>query len=248
MNFRKKCQLLNLIVGLFLATLLVSCGGSSESVMIEVGKEFEVKGKKLKIEKIKATTILSNDEQKVSILAPEGKQYVYFELSNPDDVMVFIKAESDGEKIEVVDDMRLALDFSHEVGTGFQDAYFLVDEGQDIEFSITTPSSDTYKVAKTDLKIENDREILPEMKELLTKYSEPTNLLKPLELYVEGKPIRLAKEKGELVPTSPLTKDMIIDYVFPDGQKYLTSTGGLISTKDEITWKDGKIVGFEFGW
>ncbi|WP_291726469.1 hypothetical protein [Bernardetia sp.] len=158
--------------------------------------------------------------------------------------MVFIKAKSNGEDLKRVDDMRLGLDFSHDLGEGFNDAYFLIDEKQDIEFYITTPSSDVYQVSKTNLGIENDREIIPEMKELVSKYEKSVNLLTPLEPYVEGKVLDIAQTKDGSMVMSPLTENMTIKYVFPNGKKYLTNTEGLFPSNSEITWENGKIVSF----
>lgn len=244
--FIKKPNFMSFILSLTLMILVASCG-SGKPKEVALGKEFEIGGKKLKIEKIVASTILSNDEKKVSVIAPEGKKYVYFKLSNPEDKMVFIKAKSNGTEVKTVTDGNITLNFKHESGKGIQDAYFLVNEGQDIDFEITTPSSQVYNVAKTDIKVKNDREILPEMKELLGKYKNPINLLKPLDPYVEGKVIEMAKEKGKDVPTSPMTKNMKIEYIFPDGTKYMTSSE-TFKVESEITWKGGKISDFEFSW
>lgn len=243
MYLRNAFQLLTTLASFL---FLVSC--SPEPVDIKIGEEFTVDENKLTIETIEKRKILVNDEEKMVEVAPEGKHYIYLKLHNPAEEMIFIRAMKGEEKLKGENSVTMITNFKVDIGSGYEDEIYLVDDGADIKFSLRTPGDAIYNVTNTEIPNKDDREISPKMKELMAKYQTGVNLLEPLKGFITVDNVYdIAKEKGADVATSPLVKGMEITYMSKDGSFYETRSNFLGSSLySEIKWEGDHVVDFSF--
>lgn len=240
MHLRIVCRLFLLIA---LLSSLISC--SSEPVAVKVGETLDIDGKQLTIETIEQRKILVNDDKQSVSIAPEGKHYLYCRIHNPDDKMIFIKAFKGDEKLDQED---LPYDFTKEIGSGYEEAIYLVNDGDKIQFSLKTPGDMIYNITDTDFPNKDDRQIMPKMQELMAKYADGTHLLTPLKDFIAVDNVyEIAKDRGSELTSSPLVKGMEITYLSKDGMTYQTKSNFLgADLYSDIQWKGDHIVAFSF--
>lgn len=135
---------------------LISCGEKPQN--IEMGKEFKVYENPITVLKVEESKILRNDKDSTLLIAPNGKKYVYAEVKNPKNEMIFIKAFSKDSEVKYDDDLSLS-DYKHDIDKGFTDDYFLVDDNSSIDKLVITDPSETQfvltnpKITKSTIKI-----------------------------------------------------------------------------------------------
>ncbi len=242
-------QLKTTIGSLLLTGLIaIQASCSSEPVTVNIGEEFQIDGNALKVEAIEARKFLVNDEKRAMEVAPAGKHYLYVKLYNPNDEMVFLKAMDGDKPLKREDSVSIITNHLESSSSSYEDAYFLVDDGKKITFSLKTPRDDFYHVADVSYPNKDDRQVAPKMKELMAKYDDWTNFLEPLKGYVNGKNIYdVVKEKGADVAVSPKVKGMTIDYFSPDASFYEVSSSFLGATmRSKIQWEGDVIASVEF--
>lgn len=240
MNSKIIYRLFSLIA---LLSSLISC--SSEPVVVKVGKTFDIDGNQLTIETIEQRKILVNDDKQSVSVAPEGKHYLYCRIHNPADEMIFIKALKGDEKLDEED---MLYDFTKEIGSGYNEAIYLVNNGDKVQFSLKTPGDRIYNIADTDFPNKDDRQITPKMQELMAKYADGTHLLTPLKDFIAVENVyEIVKERGSELTSSPLVKGMEVTYLSKDGTTYQTKSNFLgADLYSEIKWDGEHIVAFTF--
>lgn len=239
-------QSIFLIPVLALMLLFTSCG--KESTPVEIGKEFKIEQNPITIVKLEEGKVLrSSKEEKVQI-APKGKKYIYLEVKNPKSEMIFLKAFNKEKELKSEDDLQY---FSHDVETGFEDAYYLVDENTSIDkIVITTPSETEYvvmnpAVTKSKLSIPED------VQKIIDSYSgeKAIGLMDGFAPYVkDGKNVYdIAKQEGHVIASNMMSNNAEVDYFTEDGKKYIFNVKNIFGTNAKVTtyWDNGKITSIE---
>jgi hypothetical protein len=180
-------------------------------------------------------------------IAPKGKKYIYVEVKNPKNEMIFLKVFSKDQELKT----EFLPYYSHDVDTGFEDGYYLVDENAKIDkIVITTPSEEQYVVLNR-TATKSKVSIPEEVQKIIDSYSEQKaiGLLEGFAPYVEnGKSVHsIATQEGHLTASNMMSNKAKVDYFTEDGEKYVFDITNVLGTSAKVTthWKNGKITSIE---
>lgn len=222
--------------------LMVSCGEKPQN--IEMGKEFKVYENPITVLKVEESKILRNDKDSTLLIAPNGKKYVYAEVKNPKNEMIFIKAFSKDSEVKYDDDLSLS-DYKHDIDKGFTDDYFLIDDNSSIDKLVITDPSETQFVLTNPKITKSTTAISPEAQKIVDSFAKEINLLNAFAPYVkDGKDVlSITKDEGDL-PVNRLSMKAEVNYSSPDGKLYIFKVTDVIKNIAKVytTWENGKIT------
>ena len=224
--------------------LFTSCG--KEDTKVEIGKEFKIGEYPITILKLEESKVLHAAKNETIEIAPKGKKYIYLEVKNPKNEMIFLKAFSKEKELEAADLPY----YSHDIDTGFENAYYLVDENETIDkVVITTPSEEQYIVLNP--TVTKSKFSIPEdVQHIIDSYSEKTEigLLQGFAPYVQNRKnvLDIAKNLGEY-PINRMSMKARLSYFTEDGKKYIFTITDILKLESKVTtyWEDGKITSIE---
>lgn len=228
-----------------LMVLFTSCG--KEDTKVEIGKEFKIGESPITILKLEESKVLRAANKEMIEIAPKGKKYIYLEVKNPTNDMIFLKAFSKEKELEAATDLTY---YGHDMNTGFDNAYYLVDENETIDkIVITNPSEEQYIVLNP--TITKSKISIPEdVQHIIDSYSEKTEigLLQGFAPYVQdGKNVLdIAKNQGEY-PINRMSMKAELTYFTEDGKKYVFTITDILKLQSKVTtyWENGKITSIE---
>ena len=238
---RKKSFLL--IPVLSLGLLVTSCG-KQEPTNIEIGKEFKIQENPITISKLEEGKIVRSPKQEAVMLAPKGKKYIYLEVKNPKQEMIFLKLFSKDKQLDADDSV---LDFGHDVDSEYTYAYYLVDENTTVDkVIITTPSETEYTLIKPNVT-DNKNKISDEAQKILDSYSEKTEIgmVEGFAPYVKGggEVLNIVKYTGDMTPNR-MSNNAVLNYYSEDGKKYIFKITDIVKGSSIVTtdWDNGKVT------
>lgn len=237
---KKTKQLLVLMIS---SLLLASCGSSVEEVSI--GKEFLIEDAPITISKFEASNSIRTKDDKEMKFAPEGKKFIYFEVKNPEDQMIFLEVFSNGQELDYLTDVMY---YTHKVNSGFEDNYYLVDEDIAIDkIVISTPGGISYVVNNPTIAEGNNVTISDEVKQIIASYSpdKPIGLLEGFSPFVEdGKSVfDIATQKGLITASNTMSKEAEVEHISKDGKTYSLKIKSILDSYATVTsnWENGKV-------
>lgn len=240
-----KTKLLFLLSILSFTLLFNSCG--KEDTIVEIGKEFKIDENPITILKLEEAKALRSAKEELVQIAPKGKKYIYLEVKNPNDEMIFLKTIYKEQELE----QEELFDYGHDMDTGFEDAYYLVDENATVDkIIIATPSDERFTVLKPTMT-KSKFLISEEAQKIIDSYSEEKaiGLLEGFAPYVkDGKSVfDIATQEGSDLPSNIMSNKAEVIYFTEDGKKYIFNITDIFGGKTKVTsyWEDGKIVGIE---
>lgn len=237
-------QSIFLIPLLSLTLMFTSC--AKEDTSVEIGKEFKISENPITIVKLEESKVLRATKDEMIEIAPRGKKYIYLEVKNPKNEMIFLKAFSKDQELKT----EFLPYYSHDIEKGFDDAYYLVDENATIDkIVITDPSEEQYVVLKP--AVTKSKNAIPEdVQKIIDSYSETKDigLLQGFAPFVQtGKDVLdIAKNEGEY-PINRMSMKAELSYFTEDGKKYVFTITDILKLKSKVTtyWEGGKITGIE---
>ncbi|WP_294284962.1 hypothetical protein [uncultured Chryseobacterium sp.] len=236
-----------LVPALSLMFLFTSC--AKEEIKVEIGKEFKIENNPITIVKLEESKVIRATEDKGIKMAPKGKKYLYLEVKNPNEEMIFLKVFSNGQEIKAADDLY---GYGHDVlDKKSEDAYYLVDENAKIDkIIITTPSEEQYTVMNP--AVSKSKSSIPaEVQSIVDSYSKDKaiGLLEGFQPYVEnGKNVHdIAKQEGQLTASNIMSNKAEVTDFTEDGKKYVFNIANVLGGSAKVTtyWNNGKITSIE---
>lgn len=224
------------------ALSLTSCG--QEEQKVEMGKEFKVSENPITVLKLEESKVLRNDKDSTLLIAPNGKKYVYLEVKNPKNEMIFLKAFNKDAELKYDDNVSLTY-FKHDIDKGFNDDYFLIDDNSSIDKVVITDPSEAQFVLTNPKITKSSNVISPEAQKIVDSFSKEINLLNAFAPYVkDGKDVMtITKDEGDL-PVNRMSMKAEVDYFSPDGKFYIFKTTDIFKNIAKVytTWDNGKIT------
>lgn len=241
-----KKQSFFLISLLSFTLMLTSCGESDTTV--EIGKEFKMDENPVTIVKLEEAKVLRAPKEEMVQIAPKGKKYIYLEVKNPKNKMIFLKAFNKEKELKAEENL---LYYIHDIDTGFDDAYYLTDENTTIDkIIITTPSETKYTVlnpAVTKSKLSIPQEVQLVIDSYTTEKA--IGLLQGFAPYVkDGKGVfDIAKQEGSVIASNIMSNKAELTYFTEDGKKYIFNITDVLGGKSKVTsyWENGKVTSIE---
>ncbi|MFT5820458.1 MAG: hypothetical protein ACI8ZM_001700 [Crocinitomix sp.] len=199
---------------MILTAVLASC--SSEPITVTEGESFEFDGVNITAD-IAAATIMSNDEEKTTIIAPEGKIYVKLNATADEDAYFMTLKDGDADVEEV--DYLVAMDFVDEsddfMDSNKSDLYLLDlnNTGYTVEFKSYVDDIATLSVGQ--LVDEGAIKVNPSMLEFVASFKESSRLSEIVTNYIpQGASVYdYITEKGMDVPVDPMITNLVINYI-----------------------------------
>lgn len=233
------------LIPLFSLTVLFTSCRQAE-VPVEIGKEFKVSENPVTIIKLEESKVLRAAKNEMIEVAPKGKKYIYLEVKNPKNEMIFLKVFSKDQELKA----EFIPYYSHDIDTGFEDDYYLVDENAAIDkIVITTPSEEQFTVLKP--AVTKSKVSVPdEVQRIVDSYSETKEigLLQGFAPFVQnGKDVlNISKNKGQY-PVNRMSMKAELSYFTEDGKKYIFKVTDILKLTSKVTtyWEGGKITGIE---
>lgn len=226
--------------------IFTSCGENNATV--EIGKEFKIDENPITILKLEEAKVLRSTKEETVKIAPKGKKYIYLEVKNPSNGMIFLKLFN--KEIELETESNLG-DYSHDVDGGFTDAYYLVDESAKIDkIIITTPSDSEYTVLNPTVS-KNKSSIPEEVQNVIDSYTtvKAIGLLQGFAPYIKnGQSVYdVAEQEGHLVASNIMSNKATVTYFTEDGKKYVFIIKDVLGGTSRVTsyWEDGKVTSLE---
>ena len=237
-----KLSLLSLaFIGLFLG----SCSSSSsESATADLGKEFTFDDQKMTVE-VKASTVLVNEKEETTLVAPEGKIYLIVDVKAKNSS--YFASLKDGEtELEEVD-FLIAGPFVRDLDiatTPDKSMLFLVDASN----ANLTVNIKSFGDASTDIKVgklkdEATVKVIDNMKAFLKDIESTGRVLEAAKKYVKDgvNPMDIATENGEPMFGDPVTQGVTIRNIV-EGNTYICNVETGIFETIAVTWEGDKIV------
>ncbi len=235
------------LISLFsLILTFTSCG--EDNVTVEIGKEFKIDENPITIVKLEETRVLRSTKDEIVQMAPKGKKYVYLEVKNPNKEMIFLKAFIGENELKAEENLY---DYTHDIDTGFEDDYYLVDENVSIDkIVITTPSETEYTVLKP-TATKSKSSITEEVQKVVDSYNttKAIGLLQGFTPYVkDGKSVfDIAKQEGQIIASNVMSNKAEVTYFTEDGKKYVFKITDVLGGTSKVTsiWENGKVTSLE---
>ena len=235
------------LISLFSFMLIfTSCGENSTPV--QIGKEFKIDESPVTILKLEESKVLRAAKDEMVQLAPKGKKYIYLEVKNPKNEMIFLKAFNKDTEIKSEENLS---SYIHDIDAGFKDDYYLVDENTTIDkIVITTPSETEYIVLKPTIT-KSKSVIIDEVQKVVDSYSttKAIGLLQGFAPFVkDGKNVfEIAKQEGSIIASNIMSNKAEVTYFTEDGKKYIFIITDVLGGKSKVTsnWEAGKVTSLE---
>lgn len=235
-----KLSILSLaFIGLFLG----SCS-SPEPVKAELGKEFTFDDQKMTVT-LKASTVLINEEEQTTLVAPEGKIYVVVDVTGKNSS--YFASLKDGEtELEEVD-FLIAKSFVRDLDlttSPDKSMLFLVDAAN-ANYTVFIKSygdaSASIKVGA--LKDESSMKVSENVKAFANDFAQGGRILEAAKKYVkEGvNPADITSENGDPMIGDPITQGLTISNILADGTVVYDIQTGLFE-KVNVTWEGDNII------
>jgi len=234
---------------LFSATfLMTSCEEQAKDTTVEIGKEFKLEEAPLTILKFEESKVLRHPKDETVKMAPAGKKFLYFEVKNPKNEMVFLSIYSKGNEIKAVDNLY---GYTHDVDGGFTDEYFLVDDNVTIDKIEISRPGDTKFVVLNPTITKSKFSISDEAQKIAGSYNEEKaiGLLEGFAPYIkDGKSVfEVAKQEGTVIASNIMSNKAEVTYFTEDGKTYVFEITDILGGKSKVTtlWENGKITALE---
>jgi len=173
-----------------------------------------------------------------------AKKYVYLEVKNPKNEMIFLKAFNKDAEVKSDDNVNLAY-YSHDIDNGFDDEFFLIDDNSSIDKVVITNPSEEQFVLMNPKITKSSNVISPEAQKIVESFSKEINLLNAFAPYVkDGKDVMtITKNEGDL-PVNRMSMKAEVDYFSKDGNFYIFKTTDIFKNIAKVytTWENGKIT------
>jgi len=240
----------------FLLTLCISLYSCESEKEIAIGQEFIVDSNPITITQLSSMENVINHDSKSFKSAPKDKRYVYFEVENKNDKMIFLSMFSETGEIENVNANMYG--FGHKVDSGFNDAYYLINKDAKVtKVQVSTAGGEKFVVNNPQINELNDVKISNNMQSFISVFnSKGVPLIEgAFSKFINGNAYDLVKEvdnfnREVISPTNIRCTSAIVTYVYPDGKTYDCSIrdalGGNI--KANITWTNDKITKAVIQW
>ncbi|NOQ76091.1 MAG: hypothetical protein GQ574_29065 [Crocinitomix sp.] len=199
---------------MILTAVLTSC--SSEPITVTEGESFVFDGIDITAN-ITAASVMSNDEKKTTIIAPEGKIYVKLNAEAAEDAY-FMTLKNGDEDVEVVDYLTAMnfVDRSDDMMDPNKSDLYLLDlnnTGYTVEFKSYVDDIATLSVGQ--LVDEGSIKINSSMLEFVASFKDGARLSEIVTNYIpEGASVYdYITEKGMDVPADPMVSNLEINYI-----------------------------------
>lgn len=226
------------------ALLAMASCSSPEPVTIEKGKAFTFDEQEMQVNYM-AYSVLTNDDEKVSLVAPEGKMYLLVE-TQANDGSYFLNVKEGENKLEALDYLD-AKPFvgDVEIGGPNKKELYLVDAKGSYSIEIKSYSDAIASLTATGLKDESSVTIPENMRKFLADCEKGGHVQQLVGTYVEPgtDPASVISEKDQDFTTDPVMNGLKITYV--NGSTFYCSSQGIVSSA-EITWDGDHITSFVF--
>lgn len=217
------------------AAFLSSC--SSEPVTIKEGEGFDFEGQNITVN-LSAFSILSNDEEETSLIAPDGKIYLMVDTkASEDNYFMFLK---DGEtEIEAVD--YTVAKYFLESGTDMLDPnkheLYLVDKSNtNYTVEIKSYGGDIATLAVGQLSDETTLTLHASMQEFVNSFNDGARISEVVQNFVpqDTTATDFIVETGMEITSDPIVKGLEISYIIDANTYECTSEFGI--DKMTVTW------------
>lgn len=220
--------------------LLGSCS-AEPPVTIKKGTEFTFDEQKMTVD-FKASTVLVNEEEQQTLVAPEGKIYIVVDVKAADGNYFASLKEGDKE-IEQVDFLvskPFVRDLDITTSPDKSDLY-LVDANGKYTIEIKSYGDAVATLNVDALKDEATVKVNARMNEFLNEFTEGGRILEASKKYVKSgvNPYDIATDNGEAMFADPVTKGLKITHITADGTYICSTEFGFESV--EITWDGDNI-------
>jgi hypothetical protein len=233
---------------LFLCILLLTACGGESNTPVKIGEEFKIENNPITILKLEESKVLRLAKDEKVQVAPKGKKYIYLDVKNPKKEMIFLKAFSKEKELKSEENM---FDYMHVIDSGFNDAYFLVDENTSIDKIVITTPLETEYVVTNPTATKNETTISNEVQTVLDAYSKgkAIGLLEGFKPFVkDGKSVfSIAKQEGSVIASNIMSNKAEVTYFTEDGKKYVMNITNIFNTDAVVTsyWENGKVTSIE---
>lgn len=220
--------------------LLGSCS-AEPPVTIKKGTEFTFDEQKMTVD-FKASTVLVNEKEQQTLIAPEGQIYVVVDVKGENSNYFLSVKEGDKEIKEV--DFLVAGPFVRDLDIATspdKSNLYLVDANGKYTIEIKSYGDATATLDMGALKDEATVKVSDRMKAFLGEFSEGGRILEAAKNYVKDgvDPYNITTENGQPMFGDPATKGLAITNIKADGT-YVCSAE-LWYKSVEVTW-DGDYI------
>lgn len=221
-----------------LSAMMVGCSGSGP-VKGELGKPIEIDGNKITV-KAGSYSILSDDTDEISLVAPEDK--VYLKLSFASSDQSFFTSLFNGEtELEPVDGMMVA-DYTL-LTENLSESIFLIDKNTDsLKVKIKDYGDNVGEISVTDFSDQSDRKVSDKMLAFQKDFDNPIGILDAIQKYTSKDVYSIVSQKGVETPFNPKTRELKFRYVGKDGNYFECQATSLGKVKLEVWWENDEIV------
>ncbi|MFT5822256.1 MAG: hypothetical protein ACI8ZM_003512 [Crocinitomix sp.] len=225
---------------MLLTAVLASC--SSEPMTITEGESFVFDGIDITVD-ITGAAIMSNDEKKTTIIAPEGKIYVKLNATAKDDAYFMSLKNGDVEVEEV--DYFVAMNFvdrSDDIMDPNKSNLYLLDlNNTDYKVELKSYVDDLATLSIGQLVDESSIEINPSMLEFVASFKDGAKLSEIVANYIpEGaSTYDYITEKGMDVPVDPTVSNLQINYIVDNNTYECSDDFGVDHMT--VTWSNSGI-------
>lgn len=221
--------------------LLTSCS-SEPPVTIKKGTEFTFDGQKMTVD-FKASTVLVNEEEQQTLVAPEGKIYVVVDVK-AENSLYFAMLKEGEKEIEAVDFLvsgPFVRDLDISTSPDKSDLYLVDLANTNYAINIKSYGSELAALNLGKLKDEATVKVNERMKAFLKEFTEGGRILEAAKKYVASgvNPMDIATENGEMMFGDPVTKGLQIKHITADGTYICSTEFGFDSV--EVTWDGDNI-------
>jgi hypothetical protein len=221
--------------------LLGSCS-TEPPVTIKKGSEFTFDEQKMTVD-FKASTVIVNEKEQQTLVAPEGKIYLLVDVKAADGSYFASLKEGDKEieKVDFLVSGPFVRDLDITTSPDKSDLY-LVDANGKYTIEIKSYGDAVATLDVGALKDEATVKVNARMKEFLNEFTEGGRVLEAAKNYVKSgvNPYDIAtEENGEAMFADPVTKGLKITNIKADGTYVCSTEFGFSSV--EITWDGDNI-------
>jgi hypothetical protein len=226
---------------LALGFLVGSCS-SEPPVVIKKGQESAFDGQKITVD-FKAATVLVNEEEQQTLVAPEGKIYLVVDVkaANGDYFASLMDGETELEKVDFLISGPFVRDLDITTSPDKSDLYLVDIANSKLSIKIKSYGDASASLSVGALKDEATVKVSNRMKSFLNEFTEGSGILKAAKNYVkEGvNPYDITTENGEAILGDPATAGLSITNIKADGT-YVCSAEQWYEMI-EVTW-DGDYI------
>lgn len=232
-----------IILSLAVVGLLLGSCSAEPPVTIKKGEEFAFDEQKLTVD-YKASSVLVNEEEQQTLIAPEGKIYLLVDVKGQNS-MYFLSVKEGDKEIEPVDFLVSGsfvrkLDIST---TPDKSELYLVDAKGNYTIEIKSYGDAIATLAVSALKDEATVKVSDRMKAYINEFTEGGRILEAAKKYVKSgvDPSDITTENGEAMFGDPVTMGIQITQIKADGTYVCTPQNESWFDSMEVTWEGDNI-------